>query len=107
MVNRIRRYIFFLSMLLISVDVLSQGMNHNFLMGYDIALFDTNVTSTKARLLIDSNSINILPESRKMAFRATQSNISDQNGNLLMVTNGCWIANSTGDTMLNGSGLNP
>ncbi len=85
----------------------SQGRNHQFLIGYDTGLFDTNVTSTKARLLFNSNSVAILPETRKMAFRAAQGNISDENGNLLMVSNGCWIANTTGDTMQNGSGLNP
>jgi hypothetical protein len=85
----------------------SQGFNHNFLIGYDIGLFDTNVTSTKARLHFDSNSDTVSPETRKLAFRAAQGNISDQNGNLLISTNGCWVANASGDTMLNGSGLNP
>jgi hypothetical protein len=49
----------------------------------------------------------VIGEARKMSFGATQANISDDNGNLLMVSNGCWIADATGDTMLNGSGLNP
>jgi hypothetical protein len=84
-----------------------QGYNHNWLIGYASGIgLDTNVTSTKARLLYNSNSLNIVPETRKMAFRASQGNISDQNGNLLAVSNGCWIANALGDTMLNGSGLN-
>ncbi|MBL7929639.1 MAG: T9SS type A sorting domain-containing protein [Bacteroidia bacterium] len=42
-----------------------------------------------------------------MVFKGTQANISDANGNLLMSSNGVWIANATGDTMMNGSGLNP
>jgi hypothetical protein len=42
-----------------------------------------------------------------MPFLGTQANISDANGNLLMASNGIWIANATGDTMLNGGGLNP
>jgi hypothetical protein len=85
----------------------AQGLNHTFLLGYDIALFDTNVTSTKARLNIDSNNIVVIPETRKMAFVATQGNISDQNGNLMITSNGCWVANANGDTMLNGADLNP
>ena len=84
-----------------------QGLNHTFLLGYDIALFDTNVTSTKARLNFDSVSVTAIPQTFKMPFRAAQANISDQNGNLLMYTNGCWIADATGDTMQNGGGLNP
>jgi len=86
---------------------LAQGLNHTFLLGYDIGLFDTNVTSTKARLNFTSGSVNIIPETRKMAFLSTQGTISDQNGNLLISSNGCWIANASGDTMLNGTGLNP
>ncbi len=85
---------------------IAQGRNHNWLIGYDVALFDTNVTSTKARLFYDSNSLTVIPETRKMPFRGTQGNISDENGNLIIVSNGCWIANATGDTMMNGGGLN-
>ncbi len=85
---------------------IAQGRNHNWLIGYDVALFDTNVTSTKARFLFDSSNLTVISETRKMPFRATQGNISDENGNLIIVSNGCWIANATGDTMLNGGGLN-
>ncbi|MBK6642320.1 MAG: T9SS type A sorting domain-containing protein [Bacteroidetes bacterium] len=44
---------------------------------------------------------------REMEFRRAVSNICDSNGNLLFVTNGVYIADATGDTMQNGSGLNP
>jgi hypothetical protein len=95
-----------LFILVFSNQVNAQGRNHNWLIGYDVGLADTNVTSTKARLQIDSSSLSIIPETRKMPFISTQGNISDENGNLIIVKNGCWIANATGDTMLNGSGLN-
>lgn len=93
--------------LLIDDSTLAQGLNHQFLLGYSPTLVDTNNSSPKARLLFTSNSYNLIPETRKMAFYGTQGNISDINGNLLMVSNGCWISNSLNDTMLNGSGLNP
>jgi len=93
--------------LLLSTLCFGQGKNHNWLVGYDVALFDTNVTSTKGILKYDTSSINVIPTNFKIPFRAAQGNISDENGNLLMVSNGCWIANSTGDTMQNGGGLNP
>nr|MBK9651077.1 T9SS type A sorting domain-containing protein [Bacteroidota bacterium] len=85
----------------------AQGKTHHFLLGYSLLLGDTNVTSTKARFLIDSNSIITVPESRKMPFDGEQATMSDENGNLIIATNGCWIADSTGDLMLNGDGLNP
>ncbi|MBK6641578.1 MAG: hypothetical protein IPG39_10210 [Bacteroidetes bacterium] len=44
---------------------------------------------------------------RKIPFSDTQGNISDENGDLLMSSNGYFIANATGDTMQNGAGINP
>ena len=84
-----------------------QGMNSNFLLGYDVALADTNVTSTKAVFHFDSAGYTLNPANFKMPFMAAQANISDENGNLQMVSNGCWIADATGDTMQNGAGLLP
>jgi len=85
----------------------SQGLNSHFLLGYSVGLFDTNVVSEKAILKFDSTSYTLTPANFKMPFRASQGNLSDDNGNLLMVSNGCWIADATGDTMLNGGGLLP
>lgn len=42
-------------------------------------------------------------KNRKMNFDCANASISDHAGNLLLYTNGIWIANSTGDTMLNGN----
>ncbi|MBK7285930.1 MAG: hypothetical protein IPI95_01830 [Flavobacteriales bacterium] len=44
---------------------------------------------------------------RDIDFRRTSANITDADGNLLSSTNGAYIANAIGDTMLNGGGLNP
>jgi len=85
----------------------SQGLNSHFLLGYDVALFDTNVVSTKAILKFDTINYTLTPANFKMPFLSSQGNLSDENGNLLMVSNGCWIADATGDTMLNGGGLLP
>jgi hypothetical protein len=102
-----RIYFCLTSILIINTYSFSQGLNHTFLIGYDVTLFDTNVTSTKAKFAFDSTSYTLIPETRKLAFRAAQATISDENGNLLISTNGCWIANAINDTLLNGSGLNP
>lgn len=98
---------FMILLITFSTNCFSQGFNHAYLLGYDVALFDTNVTSTKARLHSNNISDTIIPESRKLSFRAAQSNISDTSGKLILSTNGCWIANADNDTLLNGSGLNP
>jgi len=90
-----------LLMILFSNSCLSQGYNHNWLLGYD---YSPNYI--KARMTFSSTGDSIFAEQRKIPFRGfTQANISDANGNLLMSSNGAWIANSTGDTMLNGSFL--
>ncbi|MEO8590202.1 MAG: hypothetical protein ABI432_12585, partial [Flavobacteriales bacterium] len=44
---------------------------------------------------------------RTMDYKRTNANITDANGNLLFSTNGAYLANATGDTLLNGTGLNP
>ena len=85
----------------------SQGLNSHFLLGYSTGLFDTNVVSTRAIFKLDSAGYTLDSANFKMPFRAAQGNLSDENGNLLMVTNGCWIADATGDTMMNGGGLIP
>ncbi len=78
----------------------AQGYNHAWLLGY--------ITSdTLMRLNIDSSNVTLITEIRKMPFQETEVNISDENGNFLMSSNGIWVANSIGDTMPNGSGLNP
>ncbi len=90
-----------LLMIFFSFFSFSQGYNHNWLLGYD---YSPNYI--KARMTFSSTVDSIFAEQRKIPFQGfTQANISDANGNLLMSSNGAWIANSTGDTMLNGSFL--
>ena len=89
-----------LIILLFNSKSFSQGLNHTWLLGY--------ITSdTLMRINFDSSNATLLTEIRKMPFQETEGNISDKNGNFLMSSNGIWIANSIGDTMPNGSGLNP
>jgi hypothetical protein len=80
--------------------VKAQPYNRVYLLGYYGGL-------TNARLVFDSASYQLIPETRNMPFMASQATISDSAGNLLISTNGCWIADSTGNTMQNGSGLIP
>ncbi len=75
-----------------------QGLNTTWLLGY---------LSTKGRITFTDTSYNYVTEIRKIPFTDTQGNISDDNGNLLMSSNGIFIANATGDTMQDGGGLNP
>lgn len=44
---------------------------------------------------------------RVIEFQRTNTNITDSQGMLLFSTNGSFVANALGDTMANGSGLNP
>lgn len=106
----IKGFKFCVTIVLLLVNLIhsrGQGLNRHFLIGYDIGLADTNVVSRKGDFEFDSLSYLLTPTNSKMPFLSTQGNISDNNGNLLMVSNGCWIADATGDTMQNGSGLLP
>ena len=79
-----------------------QGRTKNWLLGYTNGLIDTNVISNRALLSFDSLSVLVTPENFPMAFMAAQANISDESGNLLFVSNGCWVADNTGNQMQNG-----
>jgi len=79
----------------------SQGLNNTWLLG------NSTGWPNLGRIEFESSSYQLLTEQRKMTFTGTQGTISDENGNLLMSSNGIWIANANNDTMLNGSGLNP
>lgn len=87
---------------LISYSIRGQGFNSQWLLGSYNFFQDP-----KGRVLFDSGNYSLLNENRKMVFKGTEANISDANGNLLMSSNGVWIANANNDTMLDGSGLNP
>ena len=54
-----------------------------------------------------SGSLIISTVSRIMDYKRTNTNITDPNANLLFSTNGAYLANATGDTMYNGTWLNP
>lgn len=97
-----RKLIVILFITLAQIQMFGQGFNHVWLLGNY-----TSLTGNKGRMTIDANSYSIVTEYRKMPFNGTQGNISDANGNLLMSSNGVWIANALNDTMLNGSGINP
>ncbi|MBV6404523.1 MAG: hypothetical protein GFGODING_01275 [Flavobacteriales bacterium] len=44
---------------------------------------------------------------RDIGFARTNTNLSDGSGSVLISTNGTFVANALGDTLLSGSGLNP
>ena len=58
-------------------------------------------------LNFSSTSFSIDTLHHKIAQQTTNANIADSSGNLLFFTNGIVVGNSIGDTMQNGSGLNP
>ncbi|MEP7171157.1 MAG: T9SS type A sorting domain-containing protein, partial [Bacteroidota bacterium] len=95
-----KKYILYF--LLIVSFAKGQGYNHQWLLGNNPFAGFPN-----GKAYFDSSSSSFVTEFRKISFEGTEANISDANGNLLMSSNGAWIANATGDTMLNGSGLNP
>lgn len=81
-----------------------QGLNNLWLGGFDS---DGPPPFGGVDLDFDSGSIVISTMSRAIGYRRTSANITDASGNLLFSTNGACLANATGDTLLNGTGLNP
>ena len=81
-----------------------QGLNNLWMMG-----FDSHVGIPWGGTNIDffTGTADIYYQPRAIGFKRTSANISEVNGELLFSTNGAFIANATGDTMLNGNDLNP
>jgi Secretion system C-terminal sorting domain len=84
----------------------SQGISNLWLLGFQ-NIIGAPTTSLRANVDFITGNAVVSPVTRKMKLSETQGNISDLNGNLLMSSNGIWIANAMGDTMMNGNGLNP
>jgi hypothetical protein len=95
---------YFIVLFFYSANCIGQGVTNNWVMGYYSNLGypwgGTNI-----------NFINGFPDTsyeyREMDFYVSNGVISDTSGNLLFYTNGIYVANASGDTMLNGSNLNP
>ncbi len=88
--------------------IFAQGLSNNWLLGYWMwPVVTPPATSAKSILDFNTGSPIVSSLSTKMVFNRTQGNISDANGNLLISSNGIFIANAMGDTMLNGGGINP
>ncbi|MBV6453550.1 MAG: hypothetical protein FNNCIFGK_00784 [Bacteroidia bacterium] len=83
-------------------QVSAQGRNSVWLLGNHYSS-----SSLEGRINFTSSSYNVLSEQRNIPFNATQGIISDESGNILMSSNGIFIANAIGDTMQDGDGLNP
>lgn len=80
------------------------GMNNLWLGGFDS---DGPPPFGGIDLDFQSGSMQLSTASRAIGYRRTSANITDDSGNLLFSTNGAFLANAVGDTMLNGGGLNP
>jgi len=81
-----------------------QGLSNLWLGGFDS---DGPPPFGGVDLDFQSGSMVITTMSRAIGYRRTSSSITDESGNLLFSTNGAFVANALGDTMVNGSGLNP
>ncbi len=85
--------------------LLSQGINNLWMMGKGGSMASLPLGGMDMDFISGTPVISYL--TREMEFRRAVSTICDNSGNLLFVTNGVYVADATGDTMQNGSGLNP
>lgn len=92
-------------MVMFPVMLLSQGISNLWLMGYGGNQVSPPFGGIDMDFITGTPVISYVTRSMEMS-RAV-SNISDANGNILFYTNGIYISDATGDTMQNGSGLNP
>ena len=93
-----------LLLFMLPINVFSQGISNFWMMGY-ASYAGPPFGGIDLDFITGQPVITYVP--REMEFRRAVSTICDSSGNLLFVTNGVYIADATGDTMQNGSGLNP
>ncbi len=88
----------------LTIRLSAQGLNNLWLGGYG-EQFGEPWGGVDLEFL--SGNLTISTSTRTMDYKRTSANISDNNGNLLFSSNGSYLANALGDTLLNGTGLNP
>ncbi len=102
-----KKHLLFIVLFAISATAYSQDekRDHLWLFGWDSYVGD----STWGGTVMDFNYSppDIFYESRHMDFRTTNASICDEKGELLFYTNGRYIANGAGDTILGSTGINP
>ncbi len=84
-------------------ETFGQGLSNRWVFGYSCCAGNFGATD----LDFSSGPVNIILKQRYMNFFETNGAISNQNGDLLFVSNGIYVANALDDTMQNGEGLNP
>ena len=85
-------------------SLVSQAVNNLWLGGYGV---QWGPPWGGVDLGFSNGSLIINTVSRDIGFYRTNTNITDGNGDVLFSTNGAFLANALGDTMQNGTGLNP
>ena len=81
-----------------------QGLNNLWMGGYSS---DNGRPWGGTNIEFISGAVDTSYVNREMDYYRTSANISSVSGTFLMSTNGYYLADAFGDTMMNGSGLNP
>lgn len=90
--------------LLVQHALAQQGLNNLWLGGFDS---DGPPPFGGVDLDFQSGSMVISTMSRAIGFGRTSANITDASGELLFSTNGAFLSDRNGDTLMSGTGLNP
>lgn len=99
------RFFYFLSALFLALPLLSQKHDNVWMFGYDSKTLIPEIEGTIGSF--DENHISLSYIPTQLNIFSTNATISDEEGNLLFYTNGCFIADSTHEIMENGEGVNP
>jgi hypothetical protein len=82
----------------------AQGLNNLWMLGYNAP---AGLPWGGANIEFASGTADIYYIEREMSFGRTAANITNSAGSLLFATNGYYISGTNGDTLQNGTGLNP
>jgi Secretion system C-terminal sorting domain len=81
--------------------------DYQWVMGYDSSLLDVDGTVLQFDFNKCVSELSIILTESNFHMEGANTSMSDTSGHLLFYTNGCYIVNTAGDIMDNGSGINP
>src|SRR5690606_20550239 len=93
------RFVYLMTVMAIAISAHSQvKYDYNWIIGF----------GNEGTLINFANdSVTVTSVAKNMLMHVKSGTMSDENGNLLFYTNGCYVANKEHGQMVNGNGLNP
>lgn len=79
--------------------------DYNWLFGYGTGEPDSSNPFGGIKMLFDNKQISFIPQAREFEFNCQTNSFSNESGELLLMSNGCFIADSNGNKLFEGDSI--